>query len=218
MTNPPEGSDPAGGEPGTERPVWTTGPVQPYPQPTTPQPPFYGPPGQGQGQPAAPPYGPPPHGAHPHRAQPYAPGPPPYAPPYGQGYPPGYAIGQPAPGQWAPGQPPYGAPPRKSRRGLFAVLAGVLVLVLGGAVLLVALLDPTVFGATVLDPTAVERDVAAQFQQREGVAVQLNCPSDMTVDKGAAYTCTGTTAQGENVRLKITVTDATSAAYTWTEP
>ncbi|HEV7212180.1 MAG TPA: DUF4333 domain-containing protein [Blastococcus sp.] len=177
MTSPPEDRDvPGGGEPAAERPVWTTGPVQPHRQPTAPPPPpQYGPPQ----------YGPPPYA--------YGPGPFPYG-------------------------PPAGTPPRKSRRGLFAVLAGTLVLLLGGAVLLVALLDPTVFGATVLDPAAVERDVAAQFQQREGVAVQLDCPSDMTVDKGAVYTCTGTTAQGENIRLRITVTDATTAAYTWTEP
>ena len=203
MTNPPEGGDLGGREPGPERPVWGSGRAQP----TSPQPPFYGPPGQ----PGPPPYGPPPYGA-----QPYAVAPPPYGPPHGQGYPPGQAYGQPV--QWPPGQPPYGALPRKSRRGLLAVLAGVLVLVIGGIVLLVALLDPTAFGGTVLDPAAVERDVAAQFQQREGVAVQLDCPSDMTVEKGSVYTCTGTTAQGENVRLKITVTDATTAAYTWTEP
>jgi len=198
MTNPPEGRDvPGGGEPATERPVWTTEPVQPYRQPTAPQP---APP-----QYAAPQYGPPQYGAPQYGPPQY--GPPPYGPPPS-------AYG---PGAWPYG-PPTGAPPRKSRRGLFAVLAGVLVLVIGGAVLLVALLDPTLLGGTVLDAGAVERDVAAQFQQRAGVAVQLNCPSDMTVDKGAVYTCTGTTAQGENIRLKITVTDATTAAYTWTEP
>jgi len=193
MTNPPEGRDvPGGGEPAPERSVWTTEPVQPYRQPTAPQP-------------APPPYRPPQYGPPQY-------GPPQYGPPqYG---PPPSAYG---PGAWPYG-PPTGAPRRKSRRGLFTVLAGVLVLVIGGAVLLVALLDPTLLGATVLDAGAVERDVAAQFQQREGVAVQLNCPSDMTVDKGAVYTCTGTTAQGENIRLKITVTDATTAAYTWTEP
>jgi hypothetical protein len=72
--------------------------------------------------------------------------------------------------------------------------------------------------STVLDPAAVERDVAAQFQEREGVAVDLDCADDMEVVKGATYECSGTTADGESVTLRIAITDEDSAAYTWTEP
>lgn len=72
--------------------------------------------------------------------------------------------------------------------------------------------------STVLDRTAVERDVAAQFQEREGVAVELRCEDEMEVDAGAVYECAGTTAQEEEVTLRIDVTDESSAAYTWTEP
>jgi hypothetical protein len=72
--------------------------------------------------------------------------------------------------------------------------------------------------STVLDPTAVERDVAAQFEEREGVAVELSCPGEMTVESGSSYECTGTTADGEDVTLQIRIEDEDSAAYTWTEP
>jgi hypothetical protein len=71
--------------------------------------------------------------------------------------------------------------------------------------------------STVLDPAAVERDVAAQFQEREGVAIELDCADDMEVAADATYECTGTTADGESVKLRIAVTDEDSAAYTWTE-
>ena len=63
--------------------------------------------------------------------------------------------------------------------------------------------------STVLDPAAVERDVAAQFEQREGVAIELHCADDMEVKKGATYECTGTTADGESVTLQIAITDET---------
>jgi Domain of unknown function (DUF4333) len=107
--------------------------------------------------------------------------------------------------------PPSAAPPRRSRTGLVLALAGVLVAA-AVAVVLVALLS-----TEVLDRAAVERDVARQFQQREGVAVDLSCDHEMTVERGASYECTGTTAQGEEVRLRITVTDERTAAYTWSE-
>ena len=72
--------------------------------------------------------------------------------------------------------------------------------------------------STVLDPAAVERDVAAQFEQREGVAIELQCGDSMEVRAGATYTCQGTTADGESVTLKIAITDPDTAAYTWSEP
>jgi uncharacterized membrane protein len=120
------------------------------------------------------------------------------------------------------GPPRYGAPggaygppapATKSRVGLIAaVTAGFLVLIAGAVVLALSL------SSTVLDRNAVERDVAAQFEEREGVAIDLSCAEEMKVGSGATYACTGTTADGEDVTLQITITDEDTAAYTWTEP
>jgi hypothetical protein len=198
MTNPPQGSDEQGGAAGRPAPQ-----QQPYGAPSYGQPPYaapaqpppsYGPPSYGP-----PSYGPPSYGPPQPSAAPYG------QPPYGQ---PPYS--QPAYG--APGQPPYAAPAQKSRVGLIiGVTAGIVALI---AVVVLAL----TLGGTVLDKSAVERDVAAQFEQREGVAIDLRCAEDMKVAKGSHYECSGTTADGENVTLRITVTDETTAAYTWTEP
>ena len=209
MTNPPQSSDErgegSGGPPGPDReptrplppPGWQQ-PGAPYPraQPYPPQP--YGPPqpgpGSHYGQPP-PSYGPP--GQPPQYGAPQY-GPPPYGPP-----------------QYGPMAGGYGqpAPARRSRVGLIAaVTAGILVLI-AGAVALALSLSPTV-----LDRNAVERDVAAQFEQREGVAIDLSCAEEMKVSEGETYECTGTTADGEDVTLRISITDEDSAAYTWTEP
>ena len=90
----------------------------------------------------------------------------------------------------------------------------MLLLLVVGAVLLFVFLG----GSTVLDQGAVERDVAAQFQEREGVGIQLTCPADMEVSADATYECTGKTDRGEDVTLQIAITDEESGAYTWTEP
>jgi hypothetical protein len=97
--------------------------------------------------------------------------------------------------------------------GLIAAVTGFLLLLIAGVVVLVMALQ-----STVLDRSAVERDVAAQFEEREGVAIDLNCAQEMEVDAGATYECTGTTADGEDVTLQIVITDEDSAAYTWSEP
>jgi hypothetical protein len=103
--------------------------------------------------------------------------------------------------------------PVRSRRPLRLAATGAGVLAAAG--LAVALLDPTLFGRTVLDGSAVERDVAAQFQQREGVAVTLVCPPTMAVVTGRGYRCAGATATGEHVAVRIVVTSTSPAAYTW---
>jgi hypothetical protein len=89
----------------------------------------------------------------------------------------------------------------------------VILLVIAGVVAAVLALQ-----STVLDPAAVERDVAAQFEEREGVAIDLTCDDEMPVESGSTYECTGTTADGEDVTLEIRIEDEDSAAYTWTEP
>ena len=55
----------------------------------------------------------------------------------------------------------------------------------------------------VLDPAAVERDIAAQFEQREGVTVELSCAEEMVLEIAASYSCTGTTAGGQDITLRI---------------
>jgi len=206
MTNPPQGSDEPGGAPGegAEPDRHPTQPV-PYERPQEP----------------GPAYGPPQHGAPPYGQQPY--GRPQYGPQYG---PPQQPHGAPRYGPQPYGQPsgqqPFGAPgggfgppgaPAKSRVGLIVgVTAGILVLIA-----LVVVLALTM-SSTVLDRNAVERDVAAQFEEREGVAIDLSCDDEMKVEEGATYQCTGTTVDGEDVTLEIAVTDADTAAYTWTEP
>jgi hypothetical protein len=200
MTNPPQGSDERGEGPG--------GMADPDRDATRPVPSFERP------QHPAAPYGPPqpPASPQPHGLPQQAPGsqyrqPPQYGPPpYG------------VPQYGAPYGPPYGAygqtpPATKSRVGLIAaVTAGLLVLITGVVVLALSL------SSTVLDRNAVERDVAAQFEEREGVAIDLSCAEEMKVGSGATYECTGTTADGEDVTLQIAITDEDSAAYTWTEP
>jgi hypothetical protein len=84
------------------------------------------------------------------------------------------------------------------------------------AVLLVVPFLPGLGGGTALDPDVVQRDVAEQFEEREGVALQLSCDGDMTVEPGRSYDCAGLTADGEPVRITITVTDE-DANYTWSE-
>ncbi|WP_091437923.1 DUF4333 domain-containing protein [Geodermatophilus poikilotrophus] len=187
MTNPPHG-DPPPGEP--RRPQ----PQQPWPQ----QPGPWGPPAPG-------PYG----GQPPQGQPPYWVGQPqPGQPQHGQ--PP---YGQPQHGQPPYGQPPYG-PPAPQRRSRRALVAGIVV---PAVLLLVAVVLARVFADTVLDTGRVEDDVAAQFEEIEGVAIDLTCDDEMQVEQGADYECTGTTADGEEVTLRIVITDETDASYTWEE-
>jgi hypothetical protein len=232
MTDPPQGGDehpPAAydpdesggrpaGEPWMDPDRFPTQPVAPLPAPAqdrygrpeywTPQygRPEYGPSAQPPGQPAAPPIGQPgygapqQYGAPQHYGTPHGYGPPSHGPPP-------YAV----PGQ--PYGPPAGAPADRSTVRTIATATGVALLVIAGFVVVVLFLR-----STELDPAAVERDVAGQFHEREGVPVELDCPDDMDVEAGASYECTGTTADGESVTLRIAITDEDPAAYTWTEP
>jgi hypothetical protein len=115
---------------------------------------------------------------------------------------------EPPPGSY--GRP---APESKARVGLIAAVTAAFLVLIAAAVVTALRLS-----STVLDRTTVERDVAAQFEQREGVAVDLSCAEEMKVRTGATYDCTGTTADGEDVTLRIAITDEDTAAYTWTEP
>ena len=156
---------------------------------------------------------------------PYQPPPvPPAAPQWGAPppQPPWSAPQQPQP--WGPppsGPPPWGPPPAwaapaparrdRTRTLLIAALVAIALAVAGATALLVYVLS-----STILDPAAVERDVARQFEEREGVALDLQCDERMIVRPGGDYECEGTTADGEDVELLITVTDR-EGAYTWAE-
>jgi hypothetical protein len=223
MTNPPEGGEQERGEhpSGAAQPPAADAPTTPFGQPGQ-QPYGYGQPAQpwGQQQPygqygwgqGQQPYGQPAQGwgQQPYPQQGYAQpgyGQQPYgqpAHPWGQQY--GYA--QPPYGQ----APYYGAPPKKKRTGLIAALIGALAVIAAVVVVLSLTL-----GGKVLNRAAVQRDVAQQFEQHEGVAIQLTCDRNMQLVQGATYSCRGTTADGENLILQIRVTDADKAEYTWSE-
>ena len=119
-----------------------------------------------------------------------------------------------APPPWSP-PPAWAAPPParrdRTRTLLIAALVAIALAVAGATALLVYVLS-----STILDPAAVERDVARQFEEREGVALELQCDERMIVRPGGDYECEGTSADGEVVELLITVTDR-EGAYTWAE-
>jgi Domain of unknown function (DUF4333) len=202
MTNPPQGSEPDDGssEQHADPDRQPTQPVPSLEQHQQPGAPWSGP-TQPYGGPAQPGYG--------------APGPTPYGPQqFGQSQHYGQQPYGP-PGFGAPGPAPYGPQPpaQKSRVGLIAAVTAGILLAIAGVVVLVMALQ-----STVLDRAAVERDVAVQFEEREGVAVELTCQEEMKVDSGSTYECTGTTADDEDLTLQIRIEDEDSAAYTWTEP
>lgn len=193
-------------------------------QPTAPQ--GYDPQGWGQQGYAQPGYGQPGSGQHAYPPpgqgwgqQQYAPG-----QQYGQGqqYAQGQQYGQPGYGGYGQppypphqyGQPPYdtgyGTAPKKKRTGLILGLIAAVAVVATVVVVLSLTL-----GGKVLNRAAVQRDVAQQFEQHEGVAIQLSCDRSMKLVQGATYSCEGTTADGENLTLQIRITDAAKAEYTW---
>ena len=67
-----------------------------------------------------------------------------------------------------------------------------------------------------LDAGAVEEAVAGQFEQREGIALDLSCDQRMAAELGAEYACRGVTTDGEDVGILISLTDG-SGGFTWAE-
>lgn len=193
----------APGQP-TERPGWGASPRPGQPGPYGPsrygQPPQFGPPPQ---------YGPSPHGQPDQYGQPGGWGPPPggsgrwggWGPPSGP-----FTEGEGSRGGWGPPAPPARTPSRRPRRLGLVVLAVLLVVA--------ALTLPSPFGSTRLDPAAVERAVAGQFEDREGTALDLSCAEELAVRDGATYACAGRTADGEPVTITITLRGE-DGDYTW---
>ncbi|PRY47547.1 uncharacterized protein DUF4333 [Geodermatophilus tzadiensis] len=204
MTNPPQGGQPGQYGPQPGQPSGQQPPQGgPYPQPGQ-----YGQPG---GQPG--PY--PQPGQY---GQPGLPGqyggygqPGQYGPPGQYGQPAPYGYGQ--PGQYAQpgvGQPGgAGQPPRRSRTGPL-IGTGLAVVIIGVGILLALLL-----GRDVLDDDRAEADIATQFEETFGVGIDVSCDDEMVVEDGATYECSGTTEDDEDVTIRVVITDADTAAYTW---
>jgi len=227
--DPPGDGRPAGqpgGDPDGAAPQRPAGPYPPPPQGAHPgwAPPGWGPPGPAWGQqqpspqqhpqpfprhfpqpgyrpPPRPGYAPPPAGPHPWGPQPGQQQPP--QQPWGQ------FPGQPQP--WAQPGGPWGPPPAPRHRRRWPWLLGLLALVALGAVAL-----PLALRGTALDPAAVQRDVAAQYQQLRGADLELRCSSEMPVQVDRTYRCTGTTDADAPVDITIRVTGR-DGAYTWTD-
>ncbi|MCA0145547.1 DUF4333 domain-containing protein [Blastococcus sp. LR1] len=102
--------------------------------------------------------------------------------------------------------------PRRPRTGVLWALAAVLFGGVVGCSLLVQSLevDP-------LDPEVVERDIAAEYEERRNVALDLDCPRDMPVASGEGYSCRGVTAEGEQISVWIQIDDRLDGSYTWGE-
>jgi Domain of unknown function (DUF4333) len=194
MSTPPTGDDPrassSAGDP-------HTAPQQPYGQQ-----PGYGQPGYGQPQYPQPQYGQQPQYAQPAYGQPG----------YGQyGQQPAFGPQGQQPPPWQPGAPAPKPPRDRTRRRLILALEVVALAIIVGIATLVYVLS-----STILDRAAVEDAVEAQFEEREGVALELECDERMIVRPGGDYECEGTTADGEEIEILITVTDE-NGAYTWAE-
>jgi Domain of unknown function (DUF4333) len=198
MSTPPTGEDPQ----------WRPAPDE---SPTTPQ----QQPGHGAPQRAAP-WGAPGSGQQswtPPGQQPSY-GPPPgqqpiYGPPSGQ-QPLHARYDGPTPAGWQPGPPPE-RPRDRTRTALIAALVAVGLLIAAGVALLVYVLS-----ATILDRAAVEEAVSSQFEERYGVALDLECKHRMIVRPRADYDCEGTTPDGQEVEIEIRITNS-DGAYTWAE-
>jgi hypothetical protein len=73
-----------------------------------------------------------------------------------------------------------------------------------------------VAGPGALDPDEVERDVAAEYQAREGVTLDLDCPEDMPPASGEVYSCRGTRADGDAVDIEVQIADPEADVdYEW---
>ena len=102
-------------------------------------------------------------------------------------------------------------PPAPRTRTLW-ILAGVVVAVgfAPGLIVRATAADP-------LEPAVVERDIAAEFEQREGIALDLDCPRNMPIASGNTYTCDGTTSDGRQLEVSITISDDLDGSYTWSD-
>lgn len=132
------------------------------------------------------------------RPQPWPGGPAQFGPPSGQ--------------QWTPGSAPAGPPRDRTRRRLLTALVVLSVAIAAAVAGLVYVLS-----FTTLNPSRVERDVAALFEERHQIELDLSCPDDMKVVSGEVYRCSGSTPQGEEVQIEIRIDDSLDGTYAWVE-
>lgn len=104
------------------------------------------------------------------------------------------------------------AVPRRPRPWVPWALAAVLFGGVAGCSLLAQGL-----GADPLDADVVERDVAAAYEEREGVALELDCPQDTPVASGETYACHGTRSDSRRVSVKIQIDDRLDGSYRWVD-
>ena len=70
-----------------------------------------------------------------------------------------------------------------------------------------------------LDSGSVEREVAAEYEERIGVAVEVRCPDEMPVASGEVYACEGTRTDGAVIYVEIQIADpGEDADYRWWTP
>ena len=204
-----------GGQPNQPgQPGYGSQPTQRFASPAHGQqpPPVYGqqpPPAYGQQPPPA--YGQPGYGQPGYQQPGYG------QPGYGQ---PGYqqpGYGQPGYGQPGYGQPGWSGPvpaPKKSRTPLIAGIVALVVVVV--VALLLILPTPIGLGKTLFDNQAMAADIATQYQNEFGIGIDVTCPAGEEVRAGSTFSCTGKTADGDDVTLAIKVTNG-SGDYTWSE-
>ncbi|WP_157943997.1 DUF4333 domain-containing protein [Blastococcus atacamensis] len=102
--------------------------------------------------------------------------------------------------------------PHRPRAAPRLVLLGLL---LGGVTGCSLLIEN--WGPDPLEGAVVERDIAAEFEERRGVALDLDCPREMPVASGEGYSCDGTTADGEPIDVWVQIDDRLDGTYTWGE-
>ncbi len=117
----------------------------------------------------------------------------------------GYDQNQPAYGQPAWSSP---APPKSGGNARIIILvAGVVaVLVVAGVVLAL-----TKFNKKVFDSAALNKDIATQYNDRFGEKIEVDCPKNTQVKKGASFTC-DIAGRDNTIEVKITSDDGD---YTW---
>ena len=70
-----------------------------------------------------------------------------------------------------------------------------------------------------LDSTSVEREVAVEYEQRTGDAVEVRCPEDMPKASGEVYACDGTRTDDGVIYIEIQIADPGSDPdYRWWTP
>ena len=70
-----------------------------------------------------------------------------------------------------------------------------------------------------LERTTVEREVAAEYEERIGAAVEVRCPDEMPVASGEVYACEGTRTDGAVIYVEIQIADpGEDADYRWWTP